>query len=153
MADAPKVNIRFLYAWCNDINDTRKFYTNLLGLLETSAVDNKEFGWLCYQCTGMQFMFFRAEQKLAIEQRWADQPGEMAPGAVPIMSFSIEIPADDFKATVRRLSDARVKAAAKYPTWRQSSYWGWTVKDPMGNTVEVYCTPKVTPEGEPKWEA
>jgi hypothetical protein len=39
------------------------------------------------------------------------------------------------------------------PTWRQASYWGWTVRDPAGNTVEVYWHPKEKPgEGEtPQW--
>jgi len=32
------------------------------------------------------------------------------------------------------------------PEWRVDNYWGLTVKDPMGNTVEVYTIPKQKPE-------
>ncbi len=33
----------------------------------------------------------------------------------------------------------------KAPTWRQASYWGFTVLDPAGNTVEIYCAVKEKP--------
>jgi len=28
------------------------------------------------------------------------------------------------------------------PEFRQDAYWGFSVKDPMGNTVELYYMPK-----------
>ncbi|MBX3475564.1 MAG: c-type cytochrome [Planctomycetes bacterium] len=148
---APRINIRFLYGFCNDIPATRRFYTELLGMKEGAAVDSKDFGFVTYRCEGLEYMFFRTEKPMPVEERWADQPGEALDGAQPLMSMSIAVPWSDFKATVKRLRDAKVKAAKPSPSWRQASYWGWTIKDPMGNTIEVYSTPDTKPEGEPVW--
>jgi hypothetical protein len=52
----------------------------------------------------------------------------------------------DFRATVGRLKKGLYKSLTPNPTWRQQSYWGFTVLDPMGNTVEVYCTVKDKPQ-------
>lgn len=149
----PKANIRFLYAFCNDVKPMRAFYTELLGMTEVSFMDTEDFGWLAYQCEGMQFMFFRADSELPLETRWADQPGEAPEGAAPLMSFSLEYNEDDFRRLVKQLREADVATARAAPSWRQQSYWGWTVKDPMGNTIELYASPKQQPEVEaPVWK-
>ena len=72
----PKANIRFLYTFCNDVKLIRAFYTDLLGMTEASFMDTEDFGWLAYQCEGLQYMFFRADSELPHEHRWAEQPGE-----------------------------------------------------------------------------
>lgn len=149
---APRINIRFLYGFCNDVAATRRFYTELLGMKEGTAVDTKDFGFVTYRCEGLEYMFFRAEKPLPVEERWADQPGEAVDGAQPLMSMSIAVPWADFRATVKRLREAKVKTAKPSPSWRQASYWGWTIKDPMGNTIEVYSTPDTKAHGEPVWQ-
>ena len=149
----PKVNLRFLYAFCNAMPPMRAFYTELLGMQEISFMDTDSFGWLAYQCEGMQLMFFRAESELPVEKQWADQPGEAPEGAVPLMSFSLEYGEDDFREMVKRVREAKTETAKPNPTWRQQSYWGWTVKDPMGNTIELYAAPKEHPGSEtPEWK-
>jgi hypothetical protein len=100
----------------------------------------------------MQYMFFRWDHEIPIRKEWAWQPGD-GMGKAPIMSISIEIPEKEYRSIVQRLRVASVKTLTKTPTWRQMSYWGWTVKDPMGNTIEVYAVPKEKPKkGQtPEW--
>jgi catechol 2,3-dioxygenase-like lactoylglutathione lyase family enzyme len=138
----PKVNIRFVYNFCNDLGAMRRFYTDLLGLDEVAY--SEEHRYLCYRSEGFQFMFFRPDAEVPAREGWADQPGYDG-GTTFVTSWSVEVPAGEFAATVARLREAGVACFAADPDWRVDSYWGFTVKDPMGNTVEVYATPKERP--------
>jgi catechol 2,3-dioxygenase-like lactoylglutathione lyase family enzyme len=151
---APKFNLRFLYAMCSDVSAMRAFYTEVLGMKELSFRDDENFGWCVYDTEGLQLMFFRWDTELPPEQRWAWQPGEAPEDSAPLMSFSIEYPEADLRAVVKRVREADAAAATETPTWRQMSYWGWTVKDPMGNTIELFSSVKEQPqEGEtPEWK-
>lgn len=151
--DKPKLNIRYLYSFCNDVASMRKFYSDQLGMKEGSHFDDEKFGWLTYKSEGVELMFFRWDSKLPVNENWAWQPGGTVEGAKPAMSFSVGMKWDDFKAAYKRLKEAKVRAQTEKPQWRQQSYWGWTVADPMGNTIEVYTTPPKPPkEGEtPEW--
>lgn len=143
--DPPRVNIRFLFAMCNDIDAMRKFYSELLGMQEVSYMNEEQFGWLCYQCEGFQFMFFRTHGKIPVIEEWTWQPGYNG-GSYDAVSWAIEIPEEGFADCHKRLKDANLKAFSDKPEWRQDSYWGYTVMDPMGNSVEVYTSPKTKPE-------
>jgi catechol 2,3-dioxygenase-like lactoylglutathione lyase family enzyme len=147
-----KVNLRFLYSMCNDVQAVKVFYTDMLGLFELGFMDQEGFGWVGYDCEGMQLMFFKWDEKIPVREKWDWQPGDGA-GDQPGMSFSIELPEDEAKPTLTRLRESGVESMSDKPTWRQASYWGWTVRDPAGNTVEVYWHPKEKPaEGEePQW--
>ena len=151
----PKLNIRFLYGMCQDIEAMRKFYSDVLGMDEKSYKNVDDWGWLVYQTEGFQLMFFR-DEAATVEERWAWQPGGTSEEAAPLMSFSLEVPWGDYRATVARIAGSNAKTQSEKPQWRQMSYWGWTVKDPMGYTIEVYSTPPDKPaegEGEtPVWE-
>ena len=138
----PQVNDRFVYNFCNDLAAVRRFYTELLGLPE--AAYSEEHRYLCYQSEGFQFMFFRPDAGVPIKEGWADQPA-YGGGTTFDTSWSIEIPEAAFADTVARLRAAEVELFADVPDWRVDSYWGLTVKDPMGNTVEVYSAPKERP--------
>ncbi|MCX6645250.1 MAG: VOC family protein [bacterium] len=146
----PRVNIRFLFAMCNDIPAMRKFYSDLLGMQEVSYMNDEGFGWLCYQCEGFQFMFFRTHGRIPLIENWTWQPGYEG-GGFDALSWAVEIPETEFADYYRRLKDAGVKAFSEKPEWRQGSYWGYSVMDPMGNTVEVYTSPKVKPDSD-EWK-
>ena len=109
------------------------------------------FGWVCYDSEGLQLMFFRWDTPLPVAEGFAAQPGDGG-GESSRSSFSIEIPEADFPAVYERLKTAGSTAMTDAPTWRQESYWGWTVNDPMGDTIELYYSPAAKPEGdEPIW--
>jgi catechol 2,3-dioxygenase-like lactoylglutathione lyase family enzyme len=140
--DGPQVNVRFVYNFCGDLAATRRFYTELLGLDEAGY--SEEHRYLCYQCEGFQLMFFRPDAEVPVKRGWADQPAYDG-GSEYVASWSVEVPTEEFPATVARLREAGVECFAAEPDWRVDSYWGFTVKDPMGNTVEVYSAPKERP--------
>ncbi len=139
----PKVKIRFLFNHCNDLGEMRHFYSDLLGLSEKAY--KEEWGYLCYVSEDLEMMFFRSDTKIPYIEEWADQPGWEG-GTLKIASWAIGIPEGDFTNVYKQLKSERVKMFNEEPEWRVDNYWGLTVKDPMGNTVEVYTIPKQKPE-------
>ena len=131
------VNIRYIFNFCNDIEEIREFYSDLVGLEEVSFKDDDEWGWVVYQSEGFQFMWFRSDEELPVIDGWANQPGYEG-GEYALISWSIEVPKADFEAIVERLKASGAKLLSMEPEWRQDSYWGFTVMDPMGNTVEIF---------------
>ena len=147
-----RVNLRFVYSFCTDIGSVRGFYTGILGMTELGFMDSEEFGWVGYDSEGMQLMFFRWDEELPSREEWDWQPGDGA-GTIPGMSFSMEIPEEECGSLIATIREGGIRTMTGTPTWRQQSYWGWTVKDPAGNTVELYWHPASKPEGdEPVWE-
>ena len=143
-------NVRFLHVLCNDVAPIRRFYSERLGLDEISHRDDTEGGWVAYQCEGLQLMFHRwsGSDPVPVFDGFAWQPGD-GEGTVPAMSFAVGIAPEDYRVVVERLQASRDLALTPAPTWRQNSYWGWTVKDPMGNTIELFTMVAERPEGNP----
>ena len=141
----PKVNLRFLYSFCKDVAAARRFYTEGLGMQEECASEH----WVCYDCEGMQLMFFRDEGFPPVRKTFSAQPGGGG-GEDPVPSWSILIPEADFAATVGRLQALKASANMPQPKLLQNSYWAYVVLDPSGNTVEVYTIPKEKPTS-PEW--
>ena len=142
--DKPRVNLRFVYNQCNDVKAIKEFYGDILGMKIAAFMDKPEFGWVNIASEGLEFMFFRADNKLEVPTEFAMQPGDGG-GPRAATSWSVCIPEQDYRATVEKLRKAGAKAMTQAPTWRQESYWGFTVLDPAGNTVEVYCSVKQKP--------
>lgn len=143
--DGPEVNIRFLFVMCNDIDEMRHFYTDLLQMKETSYMNEEDWGWLVYKCDGFEFMFFEGFDEMPVIEEWVWQPGWG--GDIEGTSWSIEYPEDLFAPVVAGIiDDGEVDLFNELPEWRQDSYWGLTIKDPMGNSVEIYFTPSDHPE-------
>ncbi|TET21568.1 MAG: VOC family protein [Candidatus Stahlbacteria bacterium] len=141
----PKINVRFIFSLCSDIEAMRHFYSDLLGMQEQAFFNEKQFGYLSYPCEGVYLMFFYSGQEAPVFKDWAWQPGYDG-GSLHVTSWAIQIPEEDFAETVKRLKDAGVKTFSDNPQWRQDSYWGFSVMDPQGNTIEVYTSPKEKPE-------
>jgi catechol 2,3-dioxygenase-like lactoylglutathione lyase family enzyme len=134
----------YIYNHCNDIEVMRWFYTNLLGLKDKGFHSDENWGYLCYLTGGLELMFFRTAETIPVQDKWAVQPGWDG-GTFEGTSWSVLIPEEEFAAVVKKLISAGVKTFAQKPMWLQDCYWGYPVMDPMGNTVEVYTTPKEKP--------
>jgi len=148
-AEQPRIDITFLYVLCNDVDEMRHFYTDLVGMEETNYWNDEDWQWLCYDSNGMEFMFFGFFEEVPVQEEWAWQPGWG--GDVPLASWSILLPEDQFDDVVLAIhNDMGIKVLEEWPEWRQDSYWGYTVMDPMGNTVELYTVPSEAPE-ETEW--
>lgn len=149
--DGPQVRIKYIYTYANDLDAMRVFYTELLGMKEGAFRNDEQWGWLTYDCGGFQLMFFRSEPPhgpVPVETRWAQQPGwndgEVRDGA-QIFSWSVLVPESAFAETVARLIAAGIETYFDKPQWFQDSYWGFPLRDPMGNTVEIYSETKERP--------
>lgn len=140
----PRVNLRFLFNHAPDLPALRRFYSDAVGLEETSFQESAGFGWLAYRCEGVELLFFRDADARPASEDWADQPGHDG-GTAPVASWAIEVPEADLSATVARLRELGAPRLKEWPEWRQDSYWGFSVKDPAGNTVEVYAIPAQRP--------
>jgi len=139
------VRIKFVFNVCNDVAAIREFYVTLLGLEEVHFMDTKEWGWLATNSDGFQMMWFRAEELQDVPTEFACQPG-WAGGVREVTSWGIEIPEADFRGVLESLAAAGAPMFKPEPDWRQDSYWGLSVLDPMGVTVEVYTMPAERPE-------
>lgn len=131
------INIRYVFNYCNDIDKIRHFYSKLIGMKEIVYVNDNEAGYVVYQTEGFQFMWFKAEKPLNVCSQWANQPGYSG-GVIEMSSFAIDVPEENYDIIIKRLKKSGVKFFNTEPEWRQNSYWGVTVMDPMGNTVEIY---------------
>ncbi|MFH1232063.1 MAG: VOC family protein [Planctomycetota bacterium] len=142
--EKPLINVRYLFNLCNDVESMRHFYSDLLGMKQQAFMNEKDFGYLCYNGDGVQLMFFYSGKPAPQLNEWAWQPGYDG-GTLHVASWAIEIPEDKFAGVVMRLKKDSVKCFKNEPEWRQDNYWGFSVMDPMGNTVEVYTVPKIKP--------
>ncbi|MCC6463909.1 MAG: VOC family protein [Planctomycetes bacterium] len=145
-ADKPafRVNLRFVCNLCNDVTAMKKFYGDVLGMEVGSFGDTPQGGWLILRSEGLELVFCRGEAPLTAATEFAFVPGDGG-GNSPAGSWSIVVPEDDMRDTVQRLREAGATLQTPAPTWRQNSYWGINVLDPMGNTLEVGCYVKAKP--------
>jgi mono/diheme cytochrome c family protein len=145
--------LRRVYLFCNDINEMRDFYGSVLHLNAIDAFESEDDSWITYCAGEIELWIFKAKDELPVRTEWAWQPGETVVGAVPGTSFSLQLQWSEFKSKPVILPFLNVKTQTPKPTWRQNSYWGWTVADPMGNTIEIFATPPQKPaEESPKWQ-
>ena len=140
----PQVALGCIYVSCNDIAAMRRFYVELIGLAEQSYSDEGEYRWLVCSSRGFELMFFAAAAQIPVQAGWHAQPGWEG-GEVEGISWSIEVPSELYAATVAKLKAADVPCFFEQPRWLMDSYWGFPVKDPMGNTVEVFNLPRERP--------
>lgn len=142
---APAASVKFVYFHCNDIDAMRGFYTDLLGMDEASYRNDDEYAWLVYNCGSFQFMVFPADAEVPKLDGWGAQPGWPG-GKLSTTSWSVEVSEEQYAATVARLQEADVPLYSEQPMWCQDCYWSFPVRDPMGNTVEVYTMLAERPE-------
>jgi hypothetical protein len=138
-------SIKWLYLHCHNLEAMRDFYVEQLGMQLGSYRNDEEWAWLTCKCGELELVVTPTKEPLPQQEGWAEQPGWEG-GRLANMSFSVEIPEADFAATVIRLKEAAVPAFATKPMWCMDSYWSFPVKDPSGNTVEVYCMLAARPE-------
>ncbi|MHC4953861.1 MAG: VOC family protein [Planctomycetota bacterium] len=147
----PRPNIRFLHRLCADVDAMRRFYGEGVGMPEVHYRNDEQHGWVTFESDGFQFMFHRFAGAMPDLSGYAWQPGDEA-GTEPRHSLGIEVPAQEFAATVARLRAQHARAMTPAPTWRRDCYWGWTLNDPAGETVELWFEPAERPAGDPpRW--
>lgn len=144
----PNIKIGFVFNYCRDVVAIRNFYTEFLGMKQISYQQKPEasWNWVVYDNDGIQFMFFQLKDRAPeILEGWGMLPGD-GMGEQFHTSYSVtgynEL---QFKALLARLKELKIPVQEELPSWRQDSYWGLNVKDPMGNTLELCWEPKEKP--------
>lgn len=137
----PKVAFKFLFLMGNDLTQIQHFYKELL---EVPTTGTPEEGWIDLDL-GVHVIYFKSDYEIPVVKEWAWQPGYQGAGG-NLTSWSMEFTEDDFKEIYRRLKSAKAELLKEKPEWRRDSYWGLTVKDPMGNTIELYAVPAKKPD-------
>lgn len=130
----------FLYLYCENITEMRRFYGELLGLSESFYAPDKA---LAYDINGLQFTIFQTDSLPAKSDAWALQPGWPG-GRVNSTSWSIQLSEEAFTGAVERIQSTATECY--YPSPRWNGYWSFPVKDPQGNTVELSHVPRDEPE-------
>jgi extradiol dioxygenase family protein len=134
-------NIRFLHRLCNDLDAMRRFYGEGIGFNELCYRNTEGSGFVVFESEGLQFMFHRRDAPIERAGGFAWQPGDET-GTEPRPSIGVHIEEDEWQACVDRLKSMGAEAQTPDPTWRRNSYWGWTINDPLGETVELWYEPK-----------
>lgn len=137
----PRIN--YIYNFCNDLAATRQFYSEGIGL--TEGMYEPKYGCLSYKLQGMEFMFWKWEDELKKPNGFAGQPGGGG-GDLPLTSWTIAVSETEFPLIVSRIQKLKAETKAGKPQFLQNSYWGFVVKDPAGNTVEICTYPSERPE-------
>ena len=137
--DTLGVNSPVFFNMCDDLEEMRYFYTDILGIKENSYQRNN---YLDYNSNGLTMMFFQADN---ITERIASSKRRYNNGHFELMCWTIKINKEMFIKAIENLSAYQNKGSKIIPQWQQEGFWSFSIKDPMGNTVFVYLEQKQTP--------
>lgn len=119
----------------------KEFYTDIIGLEETS---NPDLPFLTYKSESITISIFQAKNRIQPVEGWVALPGHEG-GSLETFAWSIQIPAPFFSEVVRNIKQAQIETLENAPVWCEDSFWAFSVKDPMGNTVELFSVPTEKP--------
>ncbi|MCY3412500.1 MAG: VOC family protein [Candidatus Heimdallarchaeota archaeon] len=124
---------------CQDVTAMREFYSNCIGFTEESFADEEQFGYLTYKLGDQFLVIFRDVQSKMIDG-WSTVP--TAKGDHSFTSWTIRTEnQEEFDRVVANLQKHGYQAKQIEPQLK-GTYYSYTVKDPMGNTLDVYFDTK-----------
>ncbi len=125
----------FVYLHCVDIEASRAFYTDLIGLNEIYfSPTDRSVGYLAGT---LQLTVTESPDTPLPEPRFASQLG-WSGGLATAPSIGFELPADEFAPAVERIANSSLQSFTTDPAW--VGYWSFPVLDPTHHTVELSCT-------------
>lgn len=131
-----------MFVLCNSVENMRSFYVDLLGMEQSAYVEGQ---YLDVKTAGIELLFFEHEEGVPVHTDWSWQPGWQG-GTALRPSFSVRVAEEEFPGLVERIRQSDVRSFNEYPEWRNGGYWGLTISDPMGATLELFVEPAVRPE-------
>ena len=138
----PKVELKFLFRMGNDVFKIRDFYCETL---EIECQGQADKGFLDVKLGNISLLFFKSDYEIKTPDEFAWQPGYQGSNA-NLNSFSFAYNDEkDFRSVVKKLQKSSYPKLKENPEWRRDSYWGYTVRDPMNTTIEIYYVPKTRP--------
>jgi extradiol dioxygenase family protein len=127
-----------VFEWCNDIAQTRRFYSDALGLTETHARDEENLGVVVYQAGDTQIVITRSPTPKHVLQDWTKTWG-FDEGVLQEPAWVIEVAWDSFPHVVERLRNLGVPVFGE--PRQEENIRQIIVRDPMGRTVSVDAYP------------
>lgn len=127
-----------LFFYCNDVNAMRHFYTELIGMEETSY--DAEHKWLTYQSGQLQIVYMQATAPRPVNEAWAKNPGYRGSGTDEAPSRVLTVEAAQFDTIYEKLKAANAPLLDS-PQEPQPGYRQFITRDPMGTSVEIYTAP------------
>ncbi|MBK7891455.1 MAG: VOC family protein [Bdellovibrionales bacterium] len=139
---AQKLKLGFIFHLCNDVDAVRDFYLEVLGATIGSY---EKDSWVDIDA-GVKILFFKGDYEMPTVRDWAWQPGYSGgQGHLTSFSFSAENE-EHFRKIFESAVQRKVPMQKEKPEWRRDSYWGLTLKDPMGHTLEIDFAPDTKPD-------
>ena len=126
-----------IFQWCNNINQMRLFYSDILGAEETFYRDDSEHGWLTYQLADLQLVFIRSDEPLPIAGDFAINPAHQD-GTRIAASWVLKMGEEKFRAAIHRLQQAGIASTTAEPYSNRPGHLQYIVLDPMGLTLELF---------------
>jgi hypothetical protein len=125
-------HLQALFIACSSLDQIEAFYS---GMLELQGCGGAFGNYDVF--VGMYLTFYERKDAQPLYSGWAHQASASQPGLAGL-ALSIELPKEHFDRVVKKLFASSIPRAQDAPEWR-GYRWGFTVKDPMGYTVEL-CT-------------
>ncbi len=125
------------YFWTNDMDATREFYTNTIGLSEGEFFQEEEVAILTYDFGNFQVIFQQASSDLPVMTTFSRQPNYDG-GEIDMNSFVIRVDADNFDQILDRVkADPDIRIFTDDVVIPQVGQRALYLLDPMGTTVQV----------------
>ena len=134
------VHINDLFMWCNDVNKTREFYSNILGLIEGWYDPNPKSGppYIVYKMSNNQSLhFLQRSLNSKSDTNWSYQPSSTISNGLQKFSWTLEVSKSKAEEIQNRIKQNSIKSFQGSIETR-SGYSALTILDPMGNTIDLY---------------
>jgi LysM repeat protein/catechol 2,3-dioxygenase-like lactoylglutathione lyase family enzyme len=130
------VELSTIYYWVNDIAETRSFYTDLIGLEETSFFEEDGSGLVVYDAGNVEIIFLQSADEIPVIEDWARQPNYDG-GVIEEPSFVIRVTSEEFDAIIGRIAGSGASVYNDSVLVPQVGQQALFMRDPMGNTVQI----------------
>ncbi|MHA2032233.1 MAG: VOC family protein [Candidatus Kariarchaeaceae archaeon] len=134
------IHINDLFIWCNNVDEMKMFYSELIGLNEVWYDPEPKTGppYIVYKLGNNQSLhFIGRSNKIEVNQNWSYQPSSEIESGIEKFSWTLELSKYLLEEIVQRLGENQIQTFQKEITTR-SGYSAISVLDPMGNTIDLY---------------
>jgi len=131
--ELPDIQVSTLYYFTTDLEATREFYSDVIGLEE---METDEENLLIYDGGGVDLVFVETENELPTIEQFARQPNYDG-GELDEPSFVVNVPPDRFDGIAQAIVTAGITVYNDVILVPQVGQRALVVRDPMGNTIQI----------------
>lgn len=134
------IHINDIFMWTYSIDKMREFYSGVLGLKEAwYETDKSEYGnaYLAYKFGNQTLHFINRAEDHQPFTDWAYQPSSEISGGAERLSFTLEMSREHLEQISPKIFGSDIPHYQDKIDERDG-YSALTVRDPMGNTLDLY---------------